>query len=251
MDHLFLDTCGTWYANAGQLRPYNLTIDYLEMLEFTPEKIEHALIELQKYVQLKTVQGKTMLEFKSLNSERRFTNPIPALTGPPLVRSTYICTTHGDFNQHNILVDSMGHTWLIDFQSTNQGHIFHDVTQLDSEVRFFMLTSDEATLEERLKMEEELCRAERFNQVPRLANNLPTDNKSLSKAFSTIVHLRTLARKLVAQNQSDDMSEYYIALFYNALNTLRFYGLPSVQREHALLSASLVADRLRLRVYNE
>ncbi len=61
------------------------------------------------------------------------------------------------------------------------------------------------------------------------------------------MHLRTLAHKLVAQNPGDDISEYYIALFYNAVNTLRFYGLSSAQREHALLSASLLADQLGFR----
>lgn len=246
LDRLFLDTCGAWYANLGQLQPYNLTADYQQIFDFTSEKIEHAINELQKYVQLKTVQSKRMLEFKSLNGERVFTDPMSVLDEPDLVLSTYICTTHGDFNQYNILVDSDRNMWLIDFFRTGRGHVFRDVSELDSIVRFSLLAPEDATLEERLKMEEELGRAERFGQVPRLATNLPTDNQALAKAFATVVHLRTLAKRLVAQ-KSDDMGEYYIALFYNALNTLRFYWLPSAQRAHALLSASLLADKLRLR----
>ena len=78
-------------------------------------------------------------------------------------------------------------------------------------------------------------------------DSLPMENKALAKAYSTVVHLRILARKLVSQNPSDDMSEYYIALFYNAVNTLRYYSLPPGQREHALLCASLLADRLELK----
>jgi CheY-like chemotaxis protein len=240
LGRLFLDTCSAWYANPGKLQPYNLTRDYQEMFGFTAEKLEHALAELQKSVQ----SGKQKLHFKSLNSERAFTNPLQIIAGPPLVRSTYICTTHGDFNQHNLLVDNAGHTWLIDFQATGRGHILRDVAQLDSEIRFFLLASEEATLEERLKMEEALCRAERFSQVGQLLTSLPTQNRALAKAYATVVHLRTLAHRLVAQNPSDDISEYYIALFYNAVNTLRFYTLPSRQREHALLCASILADRL-------
>ncbi|HLI91438.1 MAG TPA: response regulator [Ktedonobacteraceae bacterium] len=242
LDHLFLHTCRAWYANAGHLRPLDLTRDYQQMFGFTTKKLERALLELQKYV-----QGGQKLVFKSLKSDRLFTNPLLALEGPPLIRSTYTCITHGDLNQHNLLVDSSGHTWLIDFQGTGQGHILRDLAQLDSEIRFFLLAPGEATLEERLCMEEVLCSPDRFSQVAYLESTLPTQNPSLAKAYATVVHLRTLACKLVSQNPGDDISEYYIALFYNAVNTLRFYGLSSMQREHALLCASLLADRLELR----
>ncbi len=240
LDHLFLDTCSAWYANAGKLQPYNLTEDYQRMFGFTVKNLEHALLELQKYI-----QGGQKLVFKSLKSERTFTNPLLALDGPPLIRPTYTCITHGDFNQHNLLIDTSGHTWLIDFQATGQGHILRDIAQLDSEIRFLLLAPGEATLEECLHMEEALCSSKRFSQVTE--HTLPTENQSLAKAYTVVVHLRSLAYKLVAQNPGDDISEYYIALFYNALNTLRFYGLPSLQREHALLCASLLANQLGLR----
>lgn len=94
-------------------------------------------------------------------------------------------------------------------------------------------------------MEETLCRPERFSQVGDY--ELATENPSLTKAYRVVQHLRTLAHKFAAQNPSDDISEYYIALFYNAINTLRFYGLSSAQREHALLCASLLADKLGLK----
>jgi DNA-binding response OmpR family regulator len=243
LDRLFLDTCSAWYANAGKLLPHDLSVDYQQLLGFTREKLEQALNE-----KLKSVQGKQELKFNSLISNRKYTNPILAVADSSLVRPTYICITHGDFNQHNILVDRTGYMWLIDFQGTGPGHILRDVAKLDSEVRFQLLAPEEASLEERLQMEEILCSIDRFSKVEQLAANLPTENQALSKAFATVVHLRTLARKLVWQNPSDDISEYYIALLYNALNTLRFYSLPTIQREHALLSASLLTDQLGLRV---
>jgi CheY-like chemotaxis protein len=241
LDQLFQVICAVWYANIGKLQPYNLTEDYQQTLGFTLEKLERSLADLQR-----AVHGRQKLHFKSLNSERAFTNPLLGMAGPPLVRSTYICTTHGDFNHHNLLVDASGHTWLIDFQSTGQGHILRDIAQLDSEIRFILLTSKEATLEERLCMEEVLCSIEHFSQIEQLTRNFSTKNQALAKAYATVVHLRTLARKLVAQNPNDDISEYYIALFYNAVNILRYKGMPLDQREHALLCASLLADRLKL-----
>jgi CheY-like chemotaxis protein len=241
LDRLFLDTCGAWYANLGKLEPRNLTEEYQQLFGLTLEKFERPFSELQR-----SVHGTQKLYFKSLNSDRGFKNPIAGIVGPPLVRSTYTCITHGDFNHHNLLIDATGHTWLIDFQSTGTGHILRDVAKLDTEFRLALLTSEEATLEERLCMEETLCSIDRFSQVEGLSTRFSTENRALAKVYDVVVYLRHLARKLVVQNPNDDMSEYYIALFYNAMNMLRFYG-PLVQREHALLCASLLADRLGLK----
>lgn len=241
LDRLFLDTCSSWYANPGQLRPHDLTADYQSLLGFTEEKLDQAHSE-----HLKSVQGKQKLYFKSLSGERTFTNPLLAMSGKSLVRPTYICTTHGDFNQNNLLVDITGHTWLIDFQGTGRGHILRDISKLDSELRFQLLAPEEATLEERLQLEEALSGIEHFSQVESLKNKFKTRNEQLAKVYATVIHLRALARRLLVQSPSDDMSEYYIALFYNAVNTLRYYSLPTIQREHAMLCASLLADRIGL-----
>ncbi|HWZ20876.1 MAG TPA: hypothetical protein VNW73_18925, partial [Ktedonobacteraceae bacterium] len=157
-------------------------------------------------------------------------------------------------NPHNLLVDNSGHIWLIDFQETRSSHILRDVAMLDSAIRFQLLTEGDATLEERNHLEESLLGGiEHFSEVEQLASSISTENQVLAKAYATVVHLRSLAYRLVAQNhhwatknQEDDIREYYIALFYSALNTLQFFSLPSVQREHALLSASLLVDKLGL-----
>ena len=241
LDRLFWDTCGIWYANPGDLQPLKLTEEYQRLFDYSPERLEQIMLE-----QLKTVQGKRALHFRNLKDERTFTNPLLATAGLTFTRSTYKCTTHGDFNPHNLLVDSTGNVWLIDFQGTGPSHILRDVAMLDSAVRFQLLTAEEATLEERLQMEEALFSIEHFSQVEQLAAKYSTETPALAKAYAIVVHLRSVARTLVKQNPRDDMSEYYIALFYNAMNTIRFLSLPSVQREHALLSASLLADRLGL-----
>lgn len=242
LDRLFLDTCGAWYANSSQLHPWNLTAEYQQVLGVTPEKLKQPVSELQR-----TVHGTQKLYFKALADERGFQNPLLALAGPPLIRPTYTCITHGDFNAQNLLVDQSGHTWLIDFLRTGSGHILRDVAQLDAEIRFVLLGAEEATLQERLCMEERLCSIERFSQVAQLQTPLPIENPALAQAYAAVVHLRLLAGQLVAQNLSDDISEYYIALFYYALNLLRFASVPLGQREHALLSASILADRLGLK----
>ncbi len=239
LDRLFLEICGPWYANHENLQLLDLTSDYQRLFGYTAKQLEQI-----RSRQMKSVRGKQKLYLKSLTSERAFTNPLQVMAGSPLVRPTYLCTTHGDFNPYNLLVDNTGYMWLIDFQETGKSHFLRDVAMLDSAVRFQLLNTEEATLEERLHMEEALCSIDRFSQVEQLAPKLSTENQSLAKAYATIVHLRRLACRLVEHNPSDDISEYYIALFYSALNTLQFFSLPLGLREHALLCASLLADRL-------
>jgi CheY-like chemotaxis protein len=240
LDQLFLETCSTWYANR-KLQLLDLTADYQRLFGYTPEQLDQT-----RSKQLRSVRGRQRLRFTSLKSERTFTNPLLVMTKSSLACTTFTCTTHGDFNPHNLLVDNTGHIWMIDFQGTGPSHILRDVTMLDSAIRFQLLTSEEATLEERLHMEEALCSLEHFSQVEQLATSFSTTNQPLAKAYATVVHIRMLARKLVEQNTNDDTSEYYIALFYTALNTLQFFSLSPTQREHALLSASLLVDRLGL-----
>ncbi len=241
LDGLFRYTCGNWYASRGNLRPLDLSAEYAQWCHFSPERLARVVAE-----QLKSVEGDSALLFKNLKSERAFTNPLGVIAGQTLMRPSYSCTTHGDFNARNLLVDSGGHVWLIDFQHTGQSHILRDVAILDAVLRFELLGSEEATLEERLQMEEALCRVQHFSQVKQLATAFSTQNAALAKVYAVVVHLRTIARNLVAQNPADDISEYYIALLYTALNSVRFRSLSERQREHALLSASLLADGIGL-----
>jgi CheY-like chemotaxis protein len=239
LKHLF-EMCANWYASREGLKPVNLTSEYEKALGFTMKKLERALAE-----QFPGVEGKDQLRFRSLAAERVFNNPLLALSTPPKVRATYLATTHGDFNEHNILLDASGNAWLIDFLRTGPSHILRDAAQLDSVIRFHLLAPEEASLEERLKMEEILCSIDHFSQLEQLSNRLQTRNKNLAKAYTTVLHLRAIARGLVSSNPNDDLSEYYIALFYQAINTIRYAWIPTIQREHALISASLLTDRLK------
>lgn len=237
LDRLFDETCRNWYASRQGLQPVKLTDEYHRLLGHSVETLEH----------LPGVHGRQKLTFKALKDEKAFINPIRASKSKsrPFVYSTYLCTTHGDFNPHNLLVDSNERAWLIDFQKTGPSHILRDITMLDATIRFQLLaTPGDATLEDCLQMEEVLCSIKHFSEVEQLPSKLATTNLPLAKAYGTILHLYKKAYHLISQNPSNDMNEYYCALFYHALNTTRFISLSEGQREHALLCASVLAERL-------
>src|SRR5579884_489443 len=238
LDGLFQDTCGAWYANCGNLEFLNLTGEYMRSLEYTPSILERAFEQL-------AIEDREQISFVHLKNRRTFTNPRVLLAGHPFICSTYQCITHGDFNQRNLLIDSDGHVWMIDFQETARGHILRDVARLDSIIRFQLLRPEDATLKERLHLEEALCSIEHFGQIEQRENPFSRSNRTLAKAYAVVMHLRKLAGILRRLTPNENLHEYYIALLYYAVNTLRFSQLPVDQREHALLSACLLVDRLR------
>jgi hypothetical protein len=242
LDRLFNGTCGPWYGNLGDLEPVDLTKDYQSLLGFSVESLQKAA------ERLKSIQGDGQLKVAGLASDRALPDPIPIALQHHLIRVTYKTITHGDLNPTNILVDEEGHPWLIDFLRTGKGHILRDIAELDTAVRIQLLAPEEATLAERVRMEEALLECNAFSKVEKLAPNFPTENQTLAKAYATSVHLRNLARKKVANNPADDIGEYYIALMYYALNAMRFYSLPKLQREHAYAAAGLLAECLGLKV---
>lgn len=241
LEQLLFQTCGAWYGNRSRLQLYDLTAEYEQTLGFTLERLEQVLTERFS----KSVQGKHRLTFRALESDRSFSNPILALVGKQQICSTYLCTTHGDLNPQNILVDAT-HAWLIDFMRTGPGHILRDVAMLEAATRIGLLAPDEATLSERLALEEWLCDIQSFSQLELMPLSAPFDNPVVAKAGAVALYLRQAARRLVLQNPHSDINEYHTAALYQALNLTRFYGLPMQQREHALLSASLLVDRLGL-----
>lgn len=239
LDELFRNTCAAWYANLGQLCLLDLTKHYSEMMNLHPERLEVCRRDL------KFVHGTDKLHFKSLSEKMELPNPIPALTGQSWTLSTYECITHGDFNPHNVLVDNEGHTWLIDFQQTGPGHLLRDIIQLDCAIRLELLTPEQATLDERLALEEALLELSGFpdpGAAPPPSDRLA--NPAVRKAFGACHHLRAIAGSLLSNNPGATLKEFHVGSAYLALNSLRFYSLPTLSREHAILSASLLVRHL-------
>jgi CheY-like chemotaxis protein len=239
LDRLFLHTCKVWYAGLGTTQLYNLTDDYQQSLGSLSEIIKEVTEG-----QMLSIQGQERFSLPSLPPGRDFTNPFACILERTYICSTYISITHGDLNQHNLLLDVNGNTWLIDFQDTGRSHFLRDLTMLDSVIRYQLISAEEATLEELLHMEETLLSISNYSQLESLMKRFSTTNKALAKAYASIVHLRMIARKITGPKFIDEMREYYIGLLYHAFNTLRFSSLSLQQREHALLCSSLLLDIL-------
>jgi CheY-like chemotaxis protein len=232
---LVAETCGPWYDNRERVRPHDLAATYRTTLTLDEEKLDKIRIE-----QLRNVQGAEELTFSALNRTEKLPNPILFMRQRQLTYPASTCVGHGDLSARNILIGADGHAWLIDFLHTGVAHVMNDMARLDTIVRTQLLGAEEATLQERLEMEEALASVNRFSQLDRLAERTTLANPAVAKAFRTSVQLRRVAGQGPGAQDSDDMSGFFVGCVYHGMNTIRYYSLPRVQREHGLLSAAVL-----------
>jgi CheY-like chemotaxis protein len=241
LDDLFYGTCHSWYKSPGVEQAVNITRHYLNKMPITKENLESRFGNLK----VKRDSDKLII-FNDLDKNRKFINPLSILSKGDISFPTYKCIVHGDLNASNILVDKDHHSWLIDFGATGIGHILEDFIELDSIIRFQLLTANDASLEERLYLEESFLSIKNFNQAELSDILFETNNQKLYKAFRTILHLYTLINNF-SPNKKANIDEYYLTLLFYSLNTIRFQNLELVQRQHALLCASLLSEKLNER----
>lgn len=239
IDNLFLSTCQHWYTHTKGPNMLDLAAEYREILGMSAENLAGA------WKELKTVQGAATLKFESLNTVGTIKNPIP-LAQSSFSSHWYLCDTHGDLNGGNILIDPERKTWLIDFLRTGPGHVLRDHAFLDVYTRCALLGAGEATLDERLVLENALLQLRGVDATGVPMGRLGSENTALLKAFDTSRYLRALAAKHGRHRIATEMADYDLAMMFYAMNMIRFYHLSTVQKEHGLLAAGLLAERLRL-----
>lgn len=226
---LFKETCELWYKNKNNIQDMELTGLYREQLGFTQTKLDKALKDI-----FPDYRGKTLIKFPGL--EKDFINPVAWLKDRIFHFSTYRCRTHGDLNGKNILVDEDGHTWLIDFFRTGYGHILRDFVELEADIKFNYLET--SNIEALYEFEKSLVSPKEFDEQYNFKSNI----SELDKAFAVIKGLRDLAHSVV--EPGNDIWEYYIGLLYHTINIIRYPNLRKERLRHALLSASLICERL-------
>jgi CheY-like chemotaxis protein len=239
LDNLFCETCFCGTRNAH---------DALDAFDFTDYLRQRLNIDPNALTQIITsmAHSKHNRSF-SLDPQNRVLNwqqgamllPDPAqfVAGHTLVASTYFCTVHGDLNAWNILVDRHNECWLIDFAAAHQGPALYDFAFLETFIKFFMLDIEDLELLCHWEQDLLLDIATESHEKRAYLDQRP----ALAKANAAIQKIRSLAR---AAQGRENMSEYLIELLFDALKTVTRMNWPRVHREHALLSAALIANRL-------
>lgn len=243
--NLFGETCRIWYLDTLKFnRPStSLGADYQKWLGLRQSNLEDTLIllvsqenhSLSWHDPYRPLQSEIIVE----GSSKLFPNPL-ILSQKAFPYSGKYCFSHGDLHEKNILVDTHNLTWLIDFYKTGPGHPIRDFAMMESVIKFY-LAKPSGNLSKLLEWEMyllDLASATNASE-PSPSYELPDD---LAKATAIIIHIRKLASQLVPSMSRQD---YLISLYFHALkNTTLAPKLTLFQRQHALISASLIAQKL-------
>lgn len=235
LDGVFEDLLQAWFAKRSKGANLDLRGDYQGDLGSSIQMLESAASE-----KLNMVEKKGRIYFSDLGDDVSYSAPSSILESNSLNRDVYTCTTHGMLGPGSILIDNLERVWLIGFQNTRRSHILRDISYLDASLRLAILSAKEATLKERFELEKLLHEAKSFKDLDTLYSRVSSDERTLTKVAAAVLHLRKLAGRLAGS----DIDELYISLAFSSLKMLEVNALSRVQREHALLSASISAETL-------
>lgn len=254
MRDVFSVCCQGWYRGVRRWTPEDsgLRDQYVARLELDDPKrlgrINEAVREVLKGRPRQPVQFKSdpsRLQVLLGETEREsLPDPVAYFydAASSFPAPTLMAITHGDLHVRNIIVDSQGHPWLIDFFRTGWGHAFRDAAELESVVKFKLLDHRE-NLRNLLAFERALINAPALNQLPPIS--LP---KSFDRPFGVV---REIRKQIATVGGPKVMQEYRAALYFYALKELGRHRSADVddvmffsRRAHALYSAARIVAHL-------
>ena len=230
---IFMRTCRHWYENQGARQRHDLMTLYGDSLKLSVERLIQSLrtAELENWA---GEENPTVPEIK-----RAILNPVEWLRQQATLASDIsLCYTHGDLHGRNVLVDQNNQAWLIDFYRSGEGHMFRDIIQLESDVKFVLL--EMADLRKLYQFEAYLLNAKYFDDRPTLPSSFR--EPELRKAFEVVQGIRYIAGKLIGVTSS--MLDYYQGLYLQTLAIINLRHITPQKKRHAYLAASLLCERL-------
>ena len=234
LDNLFLRTCFPWRRGEITLCPdLDLRETYMKLLRLKPEvmhcSLEHMLAGRHPF----RLEGQTIW----LGSDIPLTDPIEFALFADLRADTQIAIIHGDLYGYNVLVDERDETWLIDFAATDRGPLLQDYASFETFTRFLLVDSNDwQQLYEWAALSYGAADLSRVELPPRLAA-IP----EIAKAHAVIQRIRTLA---LSDLDSAAQRSYLIGVLFNAIKVLTVMNMEPTCRDHALITAAVVAERL-------
>jgi len=234
LDNLFKRTCMRWYDNRQQpARPRNLVDLYVKGTHIRWNEVWSGAARSGIDLSSPTLHFPGIVE--ALPNPRHWLKQIDYVYSLPV----WLAVTHGDLNEHNILVTRDGRCWLIDFYRTDLGHILRDFVELETGIKFNLTPT--LDMAQRAEFERLLLAQPELGAPVACAETEP-----YAKAAAVIFHLRSLAAD--ALGFGADSTEYYAALLLQSLNLLRLGFLHRGHEQHSrgqvLLSAALLCQRL-------
>jgi hypothetical protein len=180
---------------------------------------------------------------------RSLPNPLcsyPAYLNKALPDPHNLAIIHGDLHASNIIVDSTGQPWLIDFGDVGVGHAIADFIKLDRFLRHLLHERGQYSLESLVEFE---CRLLQATLAGTAAAAFSFEDETLAKTFAVMLHLRQLAVELGLMRgrlEAQFRQEYLPAFFLHSVAALKHYQKPEeyAMARHTFIAAAVTLDYL-------
>ncbi len=237
IENLFLETCfpkrleSANYCSQADLRPV-----FMPLLRLNEKKLKTCLRQTSggRHPFAIDVDNPRFLIF---NQKTSMLNPVLFALSADLHADYAETTIHGDLHGHNILIDRRHETWLIDFANVCKGPLLQDYAALETFLRVSLVECEDWDILQ--AWERTLFNATNLWDITLSADI--TKTPAIKKAHAAILKMRQIAFE---QHPCDTERVYLISLLFNALKAFTVMDLPAIQRDHALLSAALISEKL-------
>lgn len=126
---------------------------------------------------------------------------------------------HGDLNGQNLLQDSRGNAWIIDFGRVRTGHVGRDLCKLENDLLFVMTRLDVAGVEEAKALSTFLTGAPLGLEWPTALPGL--SSPAFVRLLATVGRVRSLAARFCG-TEPEATQAYRVGLLRFAAHTLSF-----------------------------
>ncbi len=235
LEYVFMKICGYWYNRREQAHR-NLLKLYYDAFNLTEAKLIERIQDVVPYY------NPTLKTFPVSDPYFEVNNPITWLRQchDACIMPVYQCITHGDLTGRNIMVDGEGKSWLIDFYRTYPSHILRDFVIMETDIKYRLMPTP--SFDDFLALE--LWLLADTSESERIIDGLP---KKLRKTAMVVAKLRGIGHhvaKGITAKYSDTQKEYLLSLLMATLNVVRLRHIENDRKKHALVSASLICEKL-------
>jgi|GEM_PF-3385325 len=151
---------------------------------------------------------------------------------------------HGDLHSRNVFVGPNQDVWLIDFERTGPGHCLRDYIELETDIKFSLMSAAIEQPKLFYAFETALLGQTRDGLKkagalvpPALVRNHPEAHR----VFTVITHLRQLATDRI---RYPDLRDYFWGLLFQTVFVATLSNVSDATREQVKLSAALICQRL-------
>jgi CheY-like chemotaxis protein len=221
-------------ATSTWQTPIDLRHLFFERLRLQPEELiakRDALVSGE--ARLRLVENRLLID-----GERTLPDPVALGLEQPMHASYAQTNIHGDLHIHNVLIDSQGNAWLIDFANAAAAPLYSDHAFFEMSLR--IETCDCTDLGLLYQWAESLTLDELPTLPPELAGEA-----SIVKAHEAIRVIRAQVQTGVPDEDERTRRLYRTMLFFIALRLTTVKFLSVTRRQHALIVAALLAARLK------